>query len=70
MFTLRRLNALGNAYFQKGLAPSVIELQEQVGGQYPNVNWSNVVPEPPKNLTATLPRADARPAEPMQTSSR
>jgi len=70
MFTLRRLNALGNAYFQQGLAPSVVELQEQVGEQYPHVNWSNVVPDPPKNLTATLPRADARSAEPMQTSSR
>lgn len=70
MFTLRRMNALENAYIQQGLAPSVIELQEQVGEQYPGVNWTNVVPEPPKSLTGSLPHADARSAEPMQTSSR
>ena len=70
MFTLRRLNALGNAYLQQGLAPSVIELQEQVGDQSPGVNWTNVVSAPPKSLTGTLPRADPRPPEPIQASSR
>jgi hypothetical protein len=69
MYTLRRKNALENAYVQKGYASSVIELQEQFGAVYKDVDWNHVVEEPPRNLTASLQRSDARAAEPVQTSS-
>jgi hypothetical protein len=67
MYTLRRANALENMYVQQGYAPTVEQLKEQVGDKYRNVDWTHVVEEPPRNLTASLQRSDARSA-PVRSS--
>ena len=62
MYTLRRMDALENMYVQKGYATSVTELWEQVGAEYPDVNWTRIVEEPPKSLAASMKRKETQSA--------
>lgn len=61
-YALRRTDALENPYVQKGSAPSVADLRIQFEDLYPEVDWNQVVPEPTKNLTASMQRNSARSA--------
>lgn len=56
-YALRRMDALENPYVQKGSAASVADLKMQFGDIYPEVDWNQIVPEPPKNLQASLQRS-------------
>lgn len=55
-YALRRMDALENPYVQKGSAPSVADLKMQFEDLYPEVDWNQIVAEPPKNLTASMQR--------------
>ncbi|MCW3095492.1 MAG: hypothetical protein JWL77_1110 [Chthonomonadaceae bacterium] len=69
-YALRRENAIENAYVQMGNAPSIGELKAQFGAQYTDVDWTYIVEEPAKDLTASLQRTEARPAKRMRSSQR
>ena len=62
MYALRRLDALENMYVQKGYAASVAELWGQVGAEYPDVDWTQVVAEPPRSLAASMQRKETQSA--------
>ena len=70
MYALRRVDAIENMYVQKGYAESVSDLRAQVAGKYPAVDWSHIVEEPTKSLSASMQRTEEQPAESMQTLPR
>jgi hypothetical protein len=70
MYTLRRMNALENVYVQKGMASSVAALRAEFGEQYPDIEWSHIVADPPKSLATSMQRTEGHTAEPVQPLSR
>ncbi len=69
-YTLRRMNALENLYVQKGFAASVYELEAEFGEQYPEVDWTRIVADPPKSLATSMQRTEGHSIEPIHTSGR